>query len=66
MFVTTICVIQCTFLVTLHWSYYVVNSLETEIPKANIFSSGFNNEVLEVGFLLFKSAFSIYLHPNVH
>ena len=48
MFVTTVCVVHCTFLVPLHWSYYAVNSLETEIPKANIFSSGFNNRIVEL------------------
>lgn len=58
MFVMTVHVIHCTFLVMLHWSYYVVNSLEAEIPKANIFSSGFNNKIVELFFL--KRTYFVY------
>lgn len=36
MFVTSL-VMHWTFLVPLHWSFYLVNSSETQIPKADIF-----------------------------
>lgn len=54
MFVSTL-VIHCAYLVTLHWSFYLVNSSETEIPKADSFSSAFNNKIAELffGFLNF-------------
>lgn len=58
MFVSTL-VIHCAYLVTLHWSFYLVNSSETEIPKADSFSSAFNNKIAELffGFVLFCFVF---------
>lgn len=49
MFVTSL-VMHWTFLVPLHWSFYLTNSSETQIPKADIFSSAFNNKIAELFF----------------